>query len=107
MHWGWFHPVHSLRAHLMSPTCSPVCLSLILERTSMVSEPTSYEIAAMQYASDMAGEYLTSIHKTDIAQMSKRQWQTLIQVIIGGYIDNLLTARATVVEGVEKITPPL
>jgi hypothetical protein len=37
----------------------------------------------------MGGEYLESIGKTDLAQLSLEEWHTLIEVIVTGYCDHL------------------
>ncbi len=52
-------------------------------------DPTPNERAAMEHGSAMAGEYLDSLGKSDLAQFSLGEWQTLIEVIITGYCDHL------------------
>lgn len=52
-------------------------------------DPDPQEIAAMQHASDMAGEYLDSLPSTDLAAFSQDAWQTLIEVICGAYVEKL------------------
>jgi hypothetical protein len=37
----------------------------------------------------MGGEYLDSLGKTDLAQLSVEEWHTLIEVIVTGYCDHL------------------
>lgn len=48
---------------------------------------------ANKYASDMVGEYIDSLGKTDLAEYSLKEWQTLIDVITKNYhekyIDNV------------------
>jgi hypothetical protein len=46
-----------------------------------VIDPTDLEIQAMQAASEMAGEYLESIGKTDLATLEYDEWMTFIEVV--------------------------
>jgi len=52
-------------------------------------DPTPNERAAMEHGGAMAGEYLDSLGKCDLAQFSLGEWQTLIEVIVTGYCDHL------------------
>lgn len=52
-------------------------------------DATPNERAAMEHGSAMAGEYLDSLGKSDLAQFSLGEWQTLIEVIVTGYCDHL------------------
>jgi hypothetical protein len=52
-------------------------------------DPTPNERAAILYGGDMAGEYLDSLGKSDLALFSSEEWQTLLEVIITGYCDHL------------------
>lgn len=52
-------------------------------------DPTPNEIQALMGTSDMAGEYLESIGKTDLAALSYEEWMTLIEVIVTAYTDKL------------------
>ena len=52
-------------------------------------DPTPNERAAMAHGGAMAGEYLDSLGKTDLAQLSVEEWHTLIEVIVTGYCDHL------------------
>lgn len=45
-----------------------------------MNDLTEYEEQALDYASACAGEYLDSIGKTDLAQMTKEEWRTLITI---------------------------
>lgn len=40
---------------------------------------------ANEHASDMAGEYLDSINKTSLSELSRDEWMTLIDVITKNY----------------------
>jgi hypothetical protein len=52
-------------------------------------DPTPNERAAMARGGAMGGEYLDSLGKTDLAQLSLEEWHTLIEVIVTGYCDHL------------------
>ena len=52
-------------------------------------DPDEHEIAAIQAASPMAGEYLESIGKTDLAVLTDTEWLTLLEVIVTAYQDAL------------------
>jgi hypothetical protein len=53
-------------------------------------DPDEHEIAAIAAASPMAGEYLDSIGKTDLAVLTESEWLTLLEVIITAYQDALM-----------------
>lgn len=55
----------------------------------MMTDPDPHEIAAMEHASDMAGEYLESLKSTDLATFSEDEWKTLIEVVCGAYAQKL------------------
>ncbi len=52
-------------------------------------DPTPNERAAIDHGGAMGGEYLDSLGKTDLAQLSVDEWQILIEVIVSGYCDHL------------------
>jgi hypothetical protein len=52
-------------------------------------DPTPNEQAAMLHGAKLAGEYLDSLLRTDLAQLSVEEWHTLIEVIVTGYCDHL------------------
>jgi hypothetical protein len=64
------------------------CMSALCRRWGVV-DPDEHEIAAIAAASPMAGEYLESIGKTDLAVLTKGEWLTLLEVIITAYQDEL------------------
>lgn len=41
---------------------------------------------ANEYASDMAGEYLNELKKTDLAELTRDEWMELINIITKNYI---------------------
>jgi hypothetical protein len=52
-------------------------------------DPTPNERAAMAHGGAMGGEYLDSLGKIDLAQLSVDEWHTLIEVVVTGYCDHL------------------
>ncbi|MBF0160028.1 MAG: hypothetical protein HQL58_10960 [Magnetococcales bacterium] len=50
-------------------------------------DPTERELAAMQAAGPLAGEYIESLGKTDLALFTLEEFITLIQVIITAYLE--------------------
>lgn len=50
-------------------------------------DPTERELAAMRAAGPMAGEYIESLGKTDIALFTVEEFLTLIRVIVGAYLE--------------------
>jgi hypothetical protein len=74
---------HSVRA------CTIVCLSIIADRKNPVVDPTENEQAALEAASDQAGEYLESVGETDLAKLSREQWMTLLEVAVTAWTDRL------------------
>lgn len=69
-------------------TCSTWCFDALLRKQIMI-DPTDHEQAAMDHAGEQAGEYLETLGKTDLAQMSPEEWATLINVICSGYVEKL------------------
>lgn len=53
-------------------------------------DPTEYELKAFEAAGQAAGEYLDSIHKTDLAQLSEEEWRTFCRTMCSAYSDALL-----------------
>ncbi len=59
------------------------CLDVIHHywKVGDVIDPTLHEKAALELASDKAGEYLEALCKTDLATMTQEEWQALIKLI--------------------------
>ena len=64
------------------------CMHALCRRWGVI-DPDEYEIAAIEAASPMAGEYLESIGKTDLAVLTEAEWLTLLEVVITAYQDEL------------------
>ena len=66
-------------------------------------DPDEHEIAAIAAAGPMAGEYLESIGKTDLAILTEAEWLTLLEVVITAYQDEL----ARLLDQGRRPPPPL
>jgi hypothetical protein len=84
---SWLEP---WREHAYAErACSVVCLGIISMRDQPMIDPTEGELAAIEDASDKAGEYLDELNQTDLAKLSREQWLELIQVIVTAFTDKL------------------
>jgi hypothetical protein len=55
------------------------CLDIIfLRKGQVMTDLSDWEEKAIDHASDMAGEYLESLGKTDLATMTHEEWRALI-----------------------------
>lgn len=54
-----------------------------------MTDPTEYEVDAMDHGGRMGGEYLQSISKYDLSSMTQEEWQTFIRCVIGGYFESM------------------
>ncbi len=54
-------------------------------------DPTPNERAALAHGGAMAGEYLDSLGKTDLALLDIEEWRTFVEVVVTGYCDHLRT----------------
>lgn len=68
-----------------------------------MTDPNKSEISAMMAASDLAGEYIESLQRTDMALWSETEWTHFIEVICGGYVDELLRQQAEANAAVAKV----
>lgn len=83
---GWFDP--RVLASQPLPACSMRCMNALCRRWGVL-DPDEHETAAIEAASPMAGEYLESIGKTDLAVLTESEWLTLLEVVITAYQDEL------------------
>ena len=68
--------------------CSRACQDLCQRRRGMI-DPTPNEQQALRTAGDLAGEYLDSLSRTDLALLTEAEWASLIEVIVTGFSDSL------------------
>jgi hypothetical protein len=50
---------------------------------------TANEIEALQYAGDMAGEFLEEKGKTNLEALDSDEWMQFIECIVGNYVTKL------------------
>jgi hypothetical protein len=90
--WEWFDARYPIadpqREHSRRRLCSRRCQEIYHRSRGMV-DPTEHEVAAMRAASPVAGEYVESLGKTDLAAFSADEWLMLIEVIVIAYTDTL------------------
>lgn len=55
-----------------------------------LSDLADLQIIGIFNASDLAGEYLDSLGKSDLALLSVDEWQTLLRVVVLSYHDTLV-----------------
>ncbi len=51
--------------------------------------PTRNEIKAVLHGGDMGGEYLDELGKTNLAALSKEEWEQFLLCVIGGYVQKI------------------
>lgn len=70
--------------------CSMACLDAIhRNRGSVMIDPDEHETKALDYASEMGGEYVESLGKANLADFTGEEWATLIECIVTNYGDKL------------------
>lgn len=52
-------------------------------------DPTEAESASMIQAGIVGGEYLDHIKKTDLATLTEGEWNTFIEAVITGYVEEM------------------
>lgn len=57
-------------------------------------DPTPNEKQALSDAGKLAGEYLDYLKKTDIADLTPEEYDTLIEVVVTGYLESMQTLAA-------------
>lgn len=57
-------------------------------------DPDKHEVQALAAASRLAGEYIESLAKTDLATFTGEEWATLIEVAVTAFQDTLREAYA-------------
>ena len=100
-HWLWWHPARSLRVHWTVPSCSPLCLGLWRERRMV--DPNEQEVAAMRAASDIAGQYIEAVGRTDMATWPEADWHGFVEAICSAYVDALVEQQIAINAAVSKV----
>lgn len=68
--------------------CSMRCLDVVFMVRGMI-DPTPNERAAIRRGGEMGGEYLESVRKADLSQLTETEWLTFVEAVITGYCDAL------------------
>lgn len=83
-----------MAARACSIECADTIYLLLTHPTTeghVVTDKNEHEVAAIEHASDMAGEFLESLRKTDLAKLTREEWLTLLDVIVTGYQDKMIS----------------
>lgn len=84
-------------------TCSHECAYLAnWVREASVRELSDLERQALDKASDLAGEYLDGLGKTDLAELDLEEWRTLLGKIVQGFSTGLKGA----MQKQSRVAPP-
>ena len=57
-------------------------------------DPNEHEMNALAAAGEVGGSYIESLAKTDLAQFTAKEWDTLVEVIVTAFQDHLREAYA-------------
>lgn len=52
-------------------------------------DKTKHEEAALDVASQRAGEYIESLPSSDMRSWTRRQWRDLLEVIVAGFTETM------------------
>ena len=66
-------------------------------------DPNEQEIAAMRAASDIAGQFIEAVGRTDMATWSAADWHGFVEAICGAYVDALVEQQIAINAAVSKV----
>jgi len=66
-------------------------------------DPNEQEIAAMRAASDIAGQFIEAVGRTDMATWSAADWHGFVEAICGAYVDRLVEQQIAINAAVSKV----
>jgi len=81
--------VKGLRGQNVRFFCSMRCMEM-----NNVIDPTPNEQKALLDSGKLAGEYLEYLKKSDIADLTPKEYDTLIEVVVTGYLESMQTLAA-------------
>lgn len=61
------------------------------------------EVAAMRAASDIAGQFIEAVGRTDMANWSEADWRSFIEAICGAYVDSLVEQQIAINTAMAKV----
>lgn len=80
---------HPLDPQTLARAHDGFCFRALNYGNKTMIDPTEQEKAAVEHAGQMAGEYLDSIRKTDLAKLSHEEWDTFCRVMCGAFIEKV------------------
>lgn len=86
--------------------CSMHCLDIVFREKGMI-DPTPNEQVAMEAGGQLAGEYLDSIGKTDLAALDAAEWATFVEAVVTGYCDHLRDLAARDRQRLDDMSEPV
>jgi hypothetical protein len=66
-------------------------------------DPNEQEIAAMRAASDIAGQFIEAVGRTDMATWSAADWHGFVEAICSAYFDALVEQQIAINAAVSKV----
>lgn len=60
-----------------------------MDGRNAVIDATKDELAAMEEGGVLGGEYLDSIGKSDLGQLTEDEWLTFLRCVVSGYIEEM------------------
>jgi len=66
-------------------------------------DPNEQEVAAMRAASDIAGQYIEAVGRTDMATWPKADWHGFVEAICSAYVDALVEQQIAINAAVSKV----
>lgn len=58
-------------------------------------DKTKHEVAALEAASEAAGEFIDSLPTSDMSRWTVQQWQQFIEVVVSGFTHKMGELAAT------------
>lgn len=66
-------------------------------------DPNEQEVAAMRAASNIAGQFIEAVGRTDMATWSAADWHGFVEAICGAYVDALIEQQMAINAAVAKV----
>lgn len=91
---GWYDPDHRPRMSVIYQSCSVECLNIVIDTKGKYVHTTKNEQAAIEAGGQAGGEYLDSIGKFALDQLSKAEYDEYCKRVFVAACEELQT-RAT------------
>ncbi|MBW6398905.1 hypothetical protein KPL78_13660 [Roseomonas sp. HJA6] len=66
-------------------------------------DPNEQEVAAMRAAGDIAGQFIETVGRSDMATWSAEDWRGFIEAICGAYVDSLVEQQISITTALHKV----